>query len=142
MAQKGGGAYPRADVAGRTRDVFFITMDSTLGVSGSDTQRFTIDTDADVLLTHLTYDVRDGAATATIITDPNISVIITLSSSGRQLMNAGTPLTNLGGNGRQVSKWAAPKFLDAGTTFSVALTNNVAAAMRAKLTFHGFKLFR
>lgn len=130
-------------VDGRTRDAFFITMESTIAFGATDIQRFTMDNDADYLIVTAVGDVRDNTAPQTRMTDPAISVLIAQSQSGRAIMNIATHWANLFGTAQLHYNFPAPKFLAGGTTISLTLTNLLTAGTtyRARVTFWGYKLF-
>lgn len=128
---------------GGTRDAFFISVESTLAPLASDTQRVTLDVDADFLIVTAVGDVRDNANPATRVVDPAIMVALSQSQSGRQLQNIPTQWNNLIGTASLNAPWPAPKHLAAGTTLSVTQTSLVPAAMtlRSRICFWGFKIF-
>ena len=125
------------------RDAFFVAVESTLAQGATDTQRFTLDIDADYMITHAVGDVRDNAAGQTKITDPAIMVSLAQSQSGRQLQNIPIHWNNLIGTAQLPAEWPAPKHLNGGTTLSVTQTNNSGAAtvLKSRITFWGYKIF-
>lgn len=135
-----------AGSAGRpgTRDAFFISVESTLAPLATDTQRVTLDVDADYLIVTATGDARDNALPSTIVANPGIMVSLSQSQSGRLLQNIPVIWNNLLGTAQLNAPWPAPKHLSAGTTLSVTQTSIVPGGgltLRARITFWGFKIF-
>lgn len=127
----------------RPRDAFFISFESTIAPAASDKQVFTMDNDADYLIVTAVGDVRDNAAPQTRMADAAISVLISQSQSGRQMMNIATHFANLFGTAQLHSDWPAPKYLAGGTTIAITQTNLLAAGTtyRSRITLWGYKLF-
>lgn len=128
---------------GGTRDAFFISVESVLAPLATDTQRVTLDVDADFLILTATGDVRDNAAPQTLIANPPIMISFSQSQSGRQLQNIPIQWNCLIGTASLNAPWPAPKHLGAGTTLSVSMTSLFPAAttMKARITFWGYKIF-
>lgn len=134
-------------IGNRIRDAFFVTIQSgVIAPAASDIQRFTLDVDADFLITSAVEDVRDNAIPATRVADPNILVSIAQSQSGRTLQNIALPITNLCGKaGVNVPEWPAPKYLSGGTTVTITQTSLLPGggiSYISRITFWGFKVFR
>jgi hypothetical protein len=126
-----------------TRDAFFISVESVLAPLASDTQRVTLDVDADYLIITAVGDVRDNAAPQTRIVDPPIMITLSQSQSGRQLQNIAVQWNNLIGTASLNAPWPAPKHLAAGTTLSITQTSLFPAAttMKSRITLWGYKIF-
>lgn len=129
---------------GGVRDAFFISVESTIAPGATDTQRVTLDVDADFLIVTALGDARDNAAKSTKIADPGIMVSLAQSQSGRQLQNIPVQWNNIVGTAQMNAPWPAPKHMVAGSTLSVTQTSIVPGGgltLIGRITFWGFKIF-
>jgi len=102
------------------------------------TQNIAIQADADFEVIKLTYsaDVAGAAITNNTYPIPNVTVLITDSGSGRQLMNVAVPLETLFGIGKEPFILPQPRILSARsniaitvTSFEAANTNNISFSL-------------
>src|SRR3954471_20079579 len=132
------------------QDLFFISTDFTGGNSlgikggGADVKNLvvTIDQDAHVLLVGGARVITDQATAQTSQAFAPILVTLTMSSSGRQLMNQAQHIENVLGTAQLPAAWPRPKFLVAASSMRVTLQNlHAANPFNVRITFYAFKIF-
>ena len=87
-------------------------------------------------------DINDAAFTVNSQPVPNISILITDTGSGRQLMNAPVSVSNIFGLGREPKVLRTPRWFASMAQIQVAVTNYDAAVnYNLRLSFVGAKFF-
>lgn len=117
---------------------------SSVTVGAPQTKSFTIQADASFVLQKLAYiaDISGAAVTDSTRVIPLVTALITDNSSGRQLSDAGVPVSSIFGRGDLPFILPRALALDARTTVSVQLTNVSAATVyNIRLAFIGEKRF-
>ena len=116
----------------------------SLAAAASLTGAIVIQTDSDFILQKLTAMARDGATTF-VPPDIQMTVLVTDTGSGRQLVDGAVPLGNLFGSARFPFIMPTPRLFVARSTIEITLTNISGAAAIAfeatKLSFIGFKAY-
>jgi hypothetical protein len=108
------------------------------------TNQLAIQSDAPFLVQAQAYtaDVAAAGQTAATATYPLVSVLMTNTGSGMQLMNQAVPVTQIFGNGQFPFVLPEPMLLEARTNLQIAASNRDAAqAYNLFLSFIGVKLF-
>lgn len=103
-----------------------------------------IQADADFLILNQTYSVNtaNAAVTATTRPYPNLTVLLTDTGSGYNLMDVAVPVTSIFGDGQFPYNLPQPKLMPAKSTLQVQVTNlDAAVAYNLRLSFSGVKLF-
>lgn len=118
---------------------------SNIAVGGNSTQQISIQADSDFLLEKMSFLTNQANAVQTYNTQtwPNLSVLITDTGSGRQLMNVAIPIVNLFGSGEKPFKLEEPKLFKANSIIQVQVFNFDAAVANYNtyLSFIGRKVF-
>lgn len=127
------------------KDFFTYEVDfSTVLAGSSQTQSFTIQADADFLLSKLAYtaNITNAAFTEANRPIPNVSVLIQDTGSGRNLMNLAVPIVNIFGSGQLPFILPRQRIFLANATVNVTLNNyDAAQAYNLRLSFIGEKGF-
>lgn len=127
------------------RDFYvYDTVHSSVAPGGSNTQSIQINADSDFQVEKLTFfaDVAAAGQQASTLVIPLMTVLITDSGSGRQLMDQALPVTNLFGTGQIPFVLKQPKIFPARTNVLVTVTNfDAAQTYNLRLSFIGSKLF-
>lgn len=108
------------------------------------TNNIPIQSDAPFLVLNQTYsaDVAAAGQTVSNATNPLVTVLLTNTGSGMQLMNQAVPVTQIFGNGQFPYVLPEPLLLDARANLAVqALNRDAAQAYNLFLSFNGVKLF-
>jgi len=103
-----------------------------------------IQADADFKIMAAAYEADIAAATQTAATRvvPNVTVLLTDTGNGRQLMDNPVVIPSLFGTGELPFIWPVPKIMAARSTLQVQFTNfDAAAAYNVRLSFIGIKLY-
>lgn len=103
-----------------------------------------IQADADFKILATTYQADIAAATQTAATRvvPNVTVLLTDTGNGRQLMSNATAIPSLFGTGELPFIWPVPKVMAARSTLQVQFTSfDAAASYNIRLSFIGIKLY-
>jgi hypothetical protein len=145
-----GGEYPPSpvprEVFGRARDTFFIEIDTstTTGLVVGFVQlplSFTVDADADVVVT-------GGAVRITTLADlttetPTASVFAKFkrTGAGRDIQNDFAPIQSLLGTAQRPARWEAPMLLRSNSQLQVTLASRAAATVVVWMTLYGYKVF-
>lgn len=142
------GAYPPSPVPAearqRLRDIFFIQLDNLnvpIGAAGVVLAPFSVDADADILITGGASRVTSQADRTTVLTDPALTVSLVRTNAGRSLMSAAVPVSCLLGTAQRPARWEAPMLLRANSALSVTLNNFQGVALAVQFTLWGYKIF-
>lgn len=129
-------------MAGPSRDFFTYSAEFlSLGASASLTVNVPIQNDSDFQLTELTGEVRDAIATETVIATPAILVTIQDQGTGRVLMDRAQAWPNMIGTAQRPFILPMPKEIRANSVIAVTLSNLLAVAKFARVSFVGYKIF-
>lgn len=104
-----------------------------------------IQADSDFVVQKLTYFAYVSATTqeADVRVIPLVTIQITDSGSGRNLMEAPVPISNIMGTGELPFILPQPKLFLARTTISVSVNNfSTSVAYNLRLSLIGYKVFR
>ena len=104
-----------------------------------------IQADSDFVVQKLTYfaDLAAAKQTDSSRVVPLVTIQITDSGSGRNLMEAPTPITNVFGTGELPFILPQPKLFLARSTISISVTNfDAAEDYNLRLSLIGYKVFR
>ena len=127
----------------RRKDFFTYNIRfNTLAASGTATLTANVQNDSDFVWCIGVMAVTDNIfSTFTAATSVPILAELTDSSSGVQLQDSATHISNLFGTSQLPFTLPFPKIFKAGGQISVRLQNQIATAMVVNLSFHGFKTF-
>jgi len=117
---------------------------AALAAAASATQNITIQADSDFILQKLTYHANIAAAAQLSGTRivPLVSLLITDSGSGRQIMDRAIPLVTFFGDGELPFILPNPKVFKARANITIQATNfSAATAYNLYLSFIGVKKF-
>lgn len=117
---------------------------TALAVGASATQNITVQADSDFILQKLTYQADIGAAAMTDSSRvvPLVTVLITDSGSGRQIMDRAIPVATFFGTGKLPFILPNPKVFKARANITIQATNySAASAYNLYLSFIGIKTF-
>lgn len=125
--------------------VYQIGFTAALAPAGTASSQVTLDADSDFLWQKFTgyAQVASDGMTASSLVVPGVSVVITDTASGRQLMNAAVPLPALMGTGPLPFILPTPKIFQSRGTITVNITNITDNTTYSELflDFVGTKLF-
>lgn len=128
------------------KDFFVYEVDfAALAAAASATGQFTIQADSDFLLSKLacTADIAAAAQTDSTRVIPLVSILITDTGSGRNLMNQAVPIPAMFGQGDLPFILPRQRIFVARSVVTVTLTNyDAASTYNVKLSFIGEKGFR
>lgn len=117
---------------------------ASLAAAGTATVNITIDAAAPFLIVNQTYHADTAGAVLTAATKnyPNVSVLLTDTSSNRQMMDQAVPIPSIFGDGQFPYVLPEPKLMAANSVLQVALTSfEAAVAQVIRLSFNGYKLY-
>ena len=126
------------------KDFYIYTLSLTAASGATATGNIPIQADSDFILEKLTYiaDIANAGQTDSSRIVPLITVLITDSGSGRQLMSAAVPVPNIFGTGQIPFILPTPRLFKARANIAVSVANYDAADdYNIKLSFIGKKLF-
>lgn len=127
-------------------DFFVYEVDfAALAPGGSLTNSFTVQQEADFLLTKITMiaDIAAAAQMASTRVIPLATIMINDTASGRNLMSSAVPLPNIFGEGGLPFILPRQRLFVASSVVNVTLTNfDAAATYNIKLSFIGEKAFQ
>ena len=118
---------------------------ASIAAAGSAFESINIQADSDFQLHKLAYfaDLAGGAQTYSSRVIPLVTVLITDSGSGRQLMDSAVALPTIFGVEGIPFILPQPKIFSARSTITVTLANySAATAYLVRLSFIGIKVFR
>lgn len=127
-----------------TYSIAYLTGTATaLGASSSVDASVQLNNDADFIIQEV--NLVSWSAVATIIGDPDYTLLLTMAGSGRQIMNQAQHVLTFCGafaQNRVPGRRPFPRLLAKSNTIQTTLTNRSAvAANRVDLAFRGFKVF-
>jgi hypothetical protein len=117
---------------------------AALAPAGTATGTFNIEADSDFLWSKAAFqaDIAAAAFTASAQPVPNVTVLITDTGAGRQLMNVAVPLATLFGTGQLPFILPRQRRFASRSTVNVSLTNyDAAVTYNVRLSFIGQKAF-
>lgn len=127
-------------------DFFVYEVDfAALAAAGSQTSNFTIQQEADFLLTkiNMTADIAAAAFTQSTQPIPLVTIMINDTGSGRNLMSSAVPLPNLFGSAGLPFILPRQRLFVASSVVNITLTNyDAATTYNIRLSFIGEKAFR
>lgn len=136
---------PMIDPGPRDFYVYSPPVFASIGPAVTQNQAFQIEADSNFYATALTYmvDLAGAAQTEETQPVPLITILITDSGSGRQLMNRAIPMPGLFGRGKLPYRFAHPRLMQRTTSIAVQLTNYSAATTYTNVyvMVHGFKVY-
>jgi len=128
------------------KEFFTYELDFASLASGtSDSGSFNIQADSDFVLQKLGYfaDIAAAAQTDSTRVIPLVSLTITDTGSGRQLMSSATPIPSIFGTGQLPFILPTPRLFQARSNVAVTVQNfDAAATYNLKLSFIGYKRYR
>ena len=128
------------------RDIFFQELDfAAVAAAATPQASFTVQNDANWLWQGGSYiaDVAAAAVTDSTRVIPLVSCTILDQTSGRQLMQANTPIVNIFGTGEMPFWLPTPRFFRANTQVTFNLLNfSAATTYNLKLTLIGTKFYK
>lgn len=128
------------------KDFFIYEADASALAAGSSTAlNVAIQADSDFILQKIGYaaDIAGAAQTDSTRVVPLVTMLITDTGSGRQLMNAAAPITTFIGDGRLPFILPQPKMFVARTTVTLAIANySAATTYNLRFSLIGTKVFR
>lgn len=143
-----GGAYAPSPIPqearNRSRDIFFIQLDNLnvgANAAGIVLAPFSVDADADLLITGGAQRVTTVADRTTTLPDPAVLLSLTRTAAGRTLMNSPVPIAAMLGTGQRPARWEAPMLLRANSALAVTVTSFHGVALVVQVTFWGYKIF-
>jgi hypothetical protein len=137
---------PLSNLKDRVQEFFTYTTGrlAAIGVGATINTVINIQAEADFILEKLTYsaDLAGVAQTWNGLIVPNVTVLLTATGSGNQLMNAALPLTGLFGSAFLPFILPYPRVLRANSQLQIQLVSFEAAVTPLiTLNFHGRKVY-
>jgi hypothetical protein len=127
-------------------DFFIYEVDfASIAPAGSSTQSFTVQQEADFLLTKITMtpDIAAAAYVNAAVPVPLVTIMINDTGSGRNLMSSAVPLPSIFGNGGLPFILPRQRLFVASSVVNITLTNyDAATTYNIRLAFIGEKAFR
>lgn len=124
---------------------YMTSIAASLAPAGSTTSTFNIDGDSDFFWTKLNVHATTGNDATTFDAEvlPEVNIIITNTTSGRQYMNQATPVSSIGGNGRLPFLLPMVTYFPAKATIQISYLNasDNATYTTLYLSFIGIKAF-
>lgn len=121
-------------------DSFYYSANWSLGASEINApQQIHIDADADFLILYGMLSAFSAPGTA--IADPDYTITLMDTGSGRNFQSIPVHVRNLFGTAREPFNWPEPKLLAAASTLNLQLTNRSTQASTVSLAFGGLKIF-
>lgn len=126
---------------------FFVYQEDFSAIANGATAsgNINIQADSDFVVQKLTYfaDIAAAVQTDSSRVIPLVSVLVTDTGSGRNLMESALPISNLFGTGEIPFILPQPKMFLARSTITVTLANfSAATTYNVRLSFIGYKIFR
>ena len=124
--------------------VYIASFTTALAVGGNQTVQIPIQADADfkILATAYQANLAGAVQTASTYQWPNVTVLLTDTGSGRQMMSAAVPITSLFGTGQEPFIWPTPKIMAARSNLQVQVISQEAAVTPLiTLSFFGVKMY-
>lgn len=125
---------------------FYTYEEDFTGVTSgnSATGNINIQADSDFVMQKLAYhaDIAAAAVTDSSRVIPNMTVIITDTGSGRQLMESAVPIASLFGTGQLPFILPTPRLFLARSTINIVVANfDAAVTYNLRLSFTGYKQY-
>jgi|SRR6185436_9699472 len=119
----------------------FVAENTTLAGNASTTSTFNVDGDSDFFWTKFAYFAMDNDGA--FVASPLVDIVVTDTTSGRDLMSSQVPLTSIGGTGQLPFILPVERFIAAKSTIKVSYYNVGAVTLsRLRLSFIGIKAFK
>lgn len=136
-------------LAGLRRDWFIYETEALAIAPGASlTDQINIEADSDFWLVNTMYDANDGAAAPTVESKPvpAVSVLITDTGSGRQLMQQTVPIGSIFGSGEIPHPLPSPRIFYRNSTITVQFSNfsgeiGAGVTYNIRLAFGGYKIY-
>lgn len=122
----------------------YTTVFAAVAPGATPTNQIAIQADSDFLILAQTYHANqaNAAQTETSVTYPLMTVLLTDTGSGSQLMDSAVSVPQIFGNGKFPFVLPEPQYLVARGNLAVQVANyDAAATYNLRLSFHGVKLF-
>jgi len=137
---------PVSSIQKRRQEYFLYSTGrlAAIAVNATVNSSIIIQADADFLLEKLTYyaDLAGVAQTSGARIVPNVTVLLTASSSGAQIMNNPVPIPSMFGTGDLPFILPTPRLLGANSQLQIQFVSFEAAVTPAiTLNFHGRKIY-
>lgn len=130
---------------GLLKDFFIYQVDfAGLASGASSTSTFNIQADANFRWEKFTYfaDIAAAGQTENSRVIPLVTILVTDTGSGRNLMDSAMPLSSIAGTGTIPFILQMPKIFAARSTVTITLTNfDAANTYNVRLSFLGTKIF-
>ena len=134
----------RSVIEAGPRDIYWYPLNFTIAAGNPATNAIQVEADSNFYMNALSYQADiDGAALeeATNVI-PLVTILITDSGSGRNLMNGPVPIPAIFGDGKRPYRFVHPRVFKRNTSIQIALLNySDDTDYNLRLTFHGFKVF-
>lgn len=128
------------------RDFYIYEAETlALAAAGNANDTVQIEADSDFILQKLAYQADIAAAAQTDSTRvlPLVTVLLTDTGSGRQLMNNPIPVPSFFGTGELPFILPNPRLFARNTVINIAFTNfSAATAYNLRLAFIGYKVYK
>ncbi len=117
---------------------------ATLAVAGSTTSTFNIDGDSDFFWTKMCSFAlsADSGGTYLELAVASVDIIITDTTSGRQLMNSQVPVSSIAGTGQIPFILPIERYMESKSTIKVDYFNVGVEITLLRLSFIGIKAFK
>lgn len=124
----------------RCEAFIYTAIFNPLPATGALQQQINIQNDSDFLILATTLTVY--SAVGIFVVNPDFTLTILDSSTGRQQQDAPVHVANCTGTAQWPYIWPEPKICKGGGTLTLTMFNNTAVATNvASLAFHGYKIF-
>jgi len=115
---------------------------SSLAAGTSQAVQVNVEADSDFMINKIMQYCTDTSATGTVLANPNLTVQITDSASGRTIFDSAQPISSIAGSGELPFVPPVAKLLRAKSTLTVTFANRTAATIyNIALSFAGTKLY-
>ncbi len=121
---------------------FWYNADFTnVASTASSTTNVNIQADSDFVIIKQARTAFQTGSTTALVALPRVTVTLTDTGSGRQMMDSGTQMENIFGTAQFPYILPQAKRLSANSTLQVAITNSAGAAGDFQFNFSGFKQY-
>jgi hypothetical protein len=118
-------------------EIDFLPLAASVGASG----KFTTNNDSGFLIGAIQAFCQQDDGTVIPTAEIPVTILLTDSGSGREIMSDFVPIPNLCGNGPFQGLLYWPKFIPPASTVKVQVNNLSADPLSLRLSFNGFKVF-